>query len=183
MSTEMLRPPADATADTTAEDRDMEAAAHPTDAEELIRMLRGRGDEIVEAAAIAMAHSASSHYGELGRVALRTRLESLYSRVVDAVQRRDVAAICVYARGLAAERYDDGYDVGELQTAFNRLEEQLWRTILHDLPPSLHAEALGVVSTVLGAAKDALTREYVTLAVRHRAPALDVARLREGVER
>lgn len=151
--------------------------------EQLSRVLRVRREEVVEAATIAMARSRLRHDAEPSRTEVRSRLENVYARVVDAVERREVGSICAYARRLADERYGMGYDLGEVQTALNTLEEELWQTILRDLPPAGHAEALGLVSSVLGAAKDALAREYVALAARHRAPSLDVARLFEGVER
>lgn len=154
-----------------------------TERRQLSRVLRVRREEVVEAATIAMARSRIRHYAEPSRIEIRSRLENVYARVVDAVERRDVGSICAYARRLADERYEMGYDLGEVQTALNTLEEELWQTILRDLPSADYAEALAVVSSVLGAAKDALAREYVTLAARHRAPSLDVGRLFEGVER
>lgn len=160
----------------------MSRVEQPIATEDLVRILRARRGEILDAAALGMARSCMRHYSELTRLDVRVRLETLYEWVVDAVERRDLAAICGWARGLAAERYERGYDLGEVQTAFNTLEEELWRAILRDLRPARYADALAVVTTVLGAAKDALAREYVTLAARHRAPSLDVSRLLGGGE-
>ena len=43
-------------------------------------------------------------------------------------------------------------------------------------------KAMGIVSTTLGAAKDALASEYVSLATRTRAPSLDLSALFAGVK-
>jgi hypothetical protein len=59
----------------------------------------------------------------------------------------------------------------------NVLEETLWRRILKKLPPDEFARALGLVSTVFGAGKDALARRYVSLASKAKAPSLDLQKL------
>lgn len=172
--------------DSIAEDDSFMAhvqSATATSTPELVRLLRIRHEEILEGATAALTSSRIRHYNSLASTEVRLRLENLYMRVVDAVEHRDLTQICAYGRELARERYENGYDLGELQTAFNAMEEALWRTILHVAPPALHAEALALVTTVVGAAKDSLAREYVSLSARHRAPALDVGRLFEGVER
>jgi hypothetical protein len=69
-----------------------------------------------------------------------------------------------------------------VQSAFNSLEEVVWARMLAELPPAELAEALGLVSTVLGAGKDALARRYVSLAARTHAPSLDLSALFTGIE-
>ena len=71
-----------------------------------------------------------------------------------------------YAHEVADERFAAGYDLSEVQAAFNVLEAATWSRILDDLEPAQLAEALGLVSTVFGAAKDALGRRYVSLATK-----------------
>jgi hypothetical protein len=67
-----------------------------------------------------------------------------------------------------------------VQTAYNVLEEAIWLRILKDLQPAQYAEALGLVSTVLGAGKDALARTYVSLASKAKAPSLNLQSLFAG---
>jgi len=69
--------------------------------------------------------------------------------------------VITYAGKLADKRFEAGYDLGEVQTAFNALEEASWQRALADLDPSELADALGLVGTLLGAGKDALARRYV----------------------
>ena len=146
----------------------------------LSRLLLQRRREILAASTMAMARTRARHYEELAQETIQQRLELLLARVIDAVRRRDASAICSYARTLAKERFEHGYGLGEVQTAFNVLEEELWHVILRDVEPSHHADALALASSILGAAKDALAMEYVTLAARRHAQALDIERLFEG---
>jgi hypothetical protein len=87
-----------------------------------------------------------------------------------------------YAEQVAEERFNAGYDLSEVQTAFNTLEEATWSRVFAELEPAEFAQALGLVSTVLGAAKDALARTYVSLATNAHAPSLDLHALFEGTE-
>ena len=69
-----------------------------------------------------------------------------------------------------------------VQTGFNALEAATWGRILTGLEPTQLAEALGLVSTVFGAAKDALGRRYVSLATKTHAPSLDLRALFAGTD-
>jgi hypothetical protein len=85
-----------------------------------------------------------------------------------------------HAEQIAGERFNSGYDLWEVQTAFNVLEEAIWVRIFKNFPPTELAEAIGLVSTVLGAGKDALARKYVSLASKTRASSLNLQSLFSG---
>jgi hypothetical protein len=102
----------------------------------------------------------------------RRRLAVLYELVLTG----DLVRATCYARRLATERFVRGYDLFEVQIAINALEETLWR----DAHANGDFESLRVATSVLGAVKDALAREYVRLAALHRAPAVDVEALARG---
>lgn len=135
---------------------------------------------IIDGAAAALHESAERHYQSLDSKTVRSRLEFLYDRVVAAAVSRDLSSVLSYASDLADQRFAAGYDVAEIQFAVNALEEAVWREVFSALPPGEHAETLALVSTIFGAAKDALAREYVTLASHTHAPSLDVRRLFAG---
>ena len=78
------------------------------------------------------------------------------------------------------KRYTAGFDLWEVQTAFNVLEEAIWVRVFKSVPPDALAEALGLVSTVLGAGKDTLARKYVSLASKTKAPSLNLQSLFSG---
>lgn len=86
------------------------------------------------------------------------------------------------AREIANERFDAGYDLAEVRGAFNALEAAVWTRVLAGLDPDQFARALGLVSTVLGAGKDALAREHVSLATSARVPSLDLRASFAGTE-
>ena len=107
-------------------------------------------------------------------------MERLYDLAVDAIERRNLETFLEYAAALARERYYAGVSLAEVQTAFNVLEEAIWRCALETIPPGELAEALGLVGTVLGAGKDHLARTYVSLASSCHVPALNMLSLFAG---
>ena len=144
--------------------------------------LAGEREAILGQAEDAIARLNERHYESLGAATLRARLETLYDRLLEAVSARDLSAVIAYAGSVAEERFDAGYDLSEVQAAFNALEAATWRSILANLEAGELAEALGLVSTVFGAAKDALGRQYVSLATQTRAPSLDLRALFDGTD-
>lgn len=147
-----------------------------------VEFLARERDEIVAAADAALRRAHAQHYEAAGEPEIRLRLVALYDRLLEALAQRDLAAIVSHAERVAEERFDAGYDLSEVQTAFNALEEATWARAIEVLDPAELAEALGLVSTILGAGKDALARRYVSLATRTHAPSLDLRALFTGGE-
>ena len=137
---------------------------------------------IIGDAESALARSRAQHYEAAGEVEVRRRLELLFECLLEGIQKRDLGPMIAYAENLAEERFEGGYDLVEVQTAFNALEEATWRRVLEGLDPSEFAAALGLISTLLGAGKDALARTYVSLAADTHAPSLDVRALFAGTD-
>jgi hypothetical protein len=117
------------------------------------------------------------HYERDGEEATRQRLEVLYDEVVSAVSTRDLCALLDYAEQIAQQRFDAGFDLSEVQTAFFMLEETIWRRALVRIPAANLADALGLVTTVMRRGRDAVGRAYLSLATQGRAPSLDLSRL------
>ncbi len=136
--------------------------------------------EIVDEAEAGIRRSHPSHYARAGDHEVRRRLRVLLDLVTEAVATRDLGPVTAHAGALAVEHFDHGYDLSEVQSAFNALEEAVWSRIVARVAPTDIAEALGLVSTVLGAGKDALARTYVSLGIRARVPALDLRALFAG---
>ena len=63
------------------------------------------------------------------------RLEGLFDLVVTAIGNRDLAGVSSYAVNVAEERFKAGFDISEVQAAFNALEEAMWRQIVERPPP------------------------------------------------
>lgn len=145
-------------------------------------LLAARADHIVEAAASALARRHLAHYERLGADATAARLRGLLDRVIDAARTRSLTAIVDYAEQIGGERYDSGFEFIEVRSAFNLLEEAIWRTILHDVPPAEQGAALGMVATILGAAKDRLASTYLSRATQTHVPTLDLGALFRGTQ-
>jgi len=147
---------------------------------DLKTLLDGRGAEVVRDAMEAVRRTHLAHYDAAGAGETRRRLESLYELVVQCAETRRIRPMLLHAEKVAAERFAAGYGLFEVQTAFNVLEEAIWRRVLEELPPAELAQALGTISTVLGMGKDALARAYVSLASRREAPSLDLRAVFKG---
>jgi hypothetical protein len=147
-----------------------------------VEFLESERGAIIDAAQAGLSRMPVRHYESAGEPEVSRRLEALFDRLVDALARRDLTTMLEYAQTVAVERFDAGYDLQEVQTAFNALEEATWARALDRLEPAQLAEALGSVSTVLGCGKDALARKYVSLAAQTHAPSLDLRALFTGTE-
>ena len=144
--------------------------------------LRRYQREIVDAAEGALGRLEAGHYQSAGEAEVHRRLEALYNKLLDSLVDHDLTPMVAYAQSVAEERFNAGYDLSEVQAAFNALEESIWTRAVAAVEPGQLAEALGLVSTVLGAGKDALARHYVSLATRTHAPSLDLHALFRGGE-
>ena len=130
----------------------------------LVQLLENRSKEIIDRAAQSVLHARLRHYETNETEENRRRLERLYSVAVECVKQRDLIPMLEYAREVARERYPSHYDLQEVQTVFNLLEEEVWKRITEELRPADYPESFGLISTVLGAGKQALAAEYVALA-------------------
>ena len=147
---------------------------------ELIELLQEDSSHILADALALIRRSHLEHYEQSGEDATLRYVQALFALATDAIRERNLASLLAHVDSIAEARFGSGFDLGEVQTAFNVLEEVIWNRIVHRLKPEQLAEALGLVSTVLGAGKDRLARTYVSLASKTRAPSLNLERLFEG---
>lgn len=144
--------------------------------------LTERAEAIIEAALTAMTKRHLAHYERLGCEASRRKLRDLFGHVVEGARTRNLGPVLAYAEQIGNERYESGFDFVEVRAAFNLLEEAIWRAILQDCPPVEQGAALGIVATVLGAAKDKLASTYLSRATETRVATLDFAALFRGTQ-
>ena len=137
---------------------------------------------IVEESYATLERSHVNHYEAAGEEFTRQRLDELFLLVVSAIRDRDLAQVSVFSRRVSEERFNQGFDIGEVQAAFNALEQTIWRHVVAVAPAEDLAEATGLLSTVLGFGKDVLARTYVSLASRRRVPSLDLTALFAGTQ-
>lgn len=141
---------------------------------EFFELLDQRKNQIIAMAGQAVMRADLKHYKEVGTEKTEERLQKLYDLTVECVKKRNLVPLTRYVEKIARERYAAGFDLFEVQTAFNVLEENIWKLVLTELKPQQYAEALGLISTVLGAGKDVLAITYVTLASKKPAPSMDL---------
>jgi hypothetical protein len=137
-------------------------------------------DVIIDQAYACLEGAHAVHYEAVGEPVTRQRLTELFELVVAALRDRDLGPVVSAAEHIAEERFHAGFDIGEVQAAFNALEEAMWRRVVAAEPPAELAHRIGMLSTVLGAGKDALACSYVSLASHRRVPSLDLSALFEG---
>jgi hypothetical protein len=148
---------------------------------DLQQLLRNARTEIIADALQGLSRATLPHYSASAAEQNEQRLGKLYDLTQECVRTRTLVPIVAYAQGVARDRHRDGFGLQEVHTAFNALEEVIWRTITVELPPLQYPEAFGLVSTVLGAGKQALAIEWVSLAGDNRqVRSLDLTALFEG---
>ncbi|MEZ5184576.1 MAG: RsbRD N-terminal domain-containing protein [Candidatus Nanopelagicales bacterium] len=147
----------------------------------LDELLMDDESSLLDDAYAALQRSHVTHYEAAGERVTRQRLADLLHLVVDAIRTRNLAEMSEYSEAVAVERFNQGFDISEVQTAYNALEEVAWRRVVRSEPAADLPEAIGLLSTVLGYGKDALSRKYVSLASERHVPTLDLSALFEGM--
>lgn len=147
-----------------------------------IELLDKHEAEIIEDATASLARTPLRRYKESGLEINRERLKKLFSLMVQSIKNKNLVPLLDYIQAAARERFNAGFQVYEVLTAINILEETVWNRIVKGLEPSELVEAVGSVSTVLGAAKTALATTYVSLASKTKSPSLDLSALFKGTE-
>ena len=149
---------------------------------DLAALLLQSQTSILEDAHAALERSHVRHYEAAGEELTRQRLDDLFTLVVSAIRDRDLAQVSVFSRRIAEERFTQGFDIGEVQAAFNALEQSMWHQVVTSTAPEDLAEATGLLSTVLGFGKDALARTFVELASKRHVRSLDLTALFAGTQ-
>jgi len=145
-------------------------------------VLSGSADEIVDEAYEQLHPSIHPNYHTLGETLTRTYLSDLFQQVVNGLRQREAVHLVQHAEDIAEERFLAGFDLGEVQAAFNALEQAMWSRVLKMEHNDDLLVSVGMLSSLLGAAKDALARVYVNLASHRHAPHVNVAALYGGTE-
>ncbi len=138
--------------------------------------------EVLDEAYTALHCSHGTHYDKAGEEFTKEHLGTLFDAVVAAIRTRDLAPLNTLAQSIATERFNNGFPISEVQTAFNSLEQAMWRRVVAQAPPEELAEQIGLLSTVLGFGKDVMSRTFVSLASQRHVPTLDLRALFAGVE-
>lgn len=149
---------------------------------DIIKLLENNLDEIVNNAYKQISSVKLKGYTKAGKNITIQKLEDLYKKLLECARNKELIPMLNYTEKIAKERFSSGYDLHEVQTAINALEEFIWQKIFKEIKPEKLAESLGLVSTILGAGKDNLARTYVALATKTKASTINLQNLLSGSE-
>lgn len=143
----------------------------------LTELLSENADDLVNGVVAELHQARLEHYEAEGLRTLHERIRTLFDSTLQCLDSCRADAIVDWADRVGRERYTAGYDLLELQTAINAVEEALWRRVLSNTGPEDLAHALGLINAILGMAKDTLARTYVSLATKNELPPVDFKEL------
>ena len=144
---------------------------------DLKELLKTQSAQILENALQSLNCAHLKSYSKSSPGENKKRLLNLLTLTEKCVVEKKLLPMKEHAAQIAKERFDAGFDLHEVHTAFNALEEELWNRVTKNIEPESLGEALGLVSTVLGAGKEELALSYVTLASKTRTPTLNLTEL------
>jgi len=137
--------------------------------------------DIINEAFELLQRSHLKHYSSSGADENWKRLAKLFDLTLIGIKTKSLVEMVNYSEKVAKERFESGFDLHEVHTAYNVLEETLWTGIIKEIDPSELAESLGLISTVLGTGKESLALAYVSLASKQKVKSLNLTQLFKGV--
>ena len=124
-------------------------------------------DQVIDEAVAALVRGDQACQSPLpdGR---RREVRQLFRLVLRCVRADRAKPIIRPSEQIAAHCYAAGLDLAEVQGSVTVLAEVLWRQLAGALAGEQLVQALGLLTAITGAAKDAMARTYVALATRDR---------------
>jgi methylmalonyl-CoA decarboxylase len=128
-------------------------------------VLASAEDRVIDEAVAALTQSDQARCPPVadGR---RREVRQLFRLVLRCVRAGRAKPIIRPSEQIAAHSYAAGIDLAEVQGPFIVLAEMLWRLLAGALSGEELIQALGLLTAITGAGKDAMARTYVALATR-----------------
>ena len=136
--------------------------------------------EIINEAFYSLERSRLKHYDSSRADENWQRLAKLFDLTLNGVKSKSLVDMVTYSEKIAKERYESGFDLHEVHTAYNVLEESIWKAIIKEVDSTELAESLGLISTVLGTGKESLAIAFVSLSGKQRVKSLNLSQLFRG---
>jgi methylmalonyl-CoA decarboxylase len=130
-------------------------------------VLASAEDRVIDEAVAALAPGDGAYQSPLSDGG-RREVRQLFRLVLRCVRAGRAKPIIRPSEQIAAHCYAAGIDLAELQGPFTVLAEVLWRQLADALAGEQLVQALGLLTAVTGAGKDAMARTYVALSARDR---------------
>ncbi len=147
---------------------------------ELSEVFQSWEEDLVDEAVTELRHARLQHYIADGDSVTRLRVGRFINRAFECFAIRRADPMIEHAEQIARERFSAGYDLFEVQTAINVIEEALWKRILSSVEPEELAHALGMVNAIFGMSKDVLARTYVSLTTNQETPRKEIDEILDG---
>lgn len=144
--------------------------------------LQEERESILKLATEGLVRSPLKHYRESDEETNKNRLTRLFDITVECIRTKNLVPMIEFAEKIANERYRQHFDLHEVHTAFNVLEEVIWEKITEKTDPTEYQRSFGLVSTVLGFGKEAPAVTYLSLvSSRKQLRSLDLSELFKGI--
>ncbi|MFO7445714.1 MAG: hypothetical protein R6W90_05070 [Ignavibacteriaceae bacterium] len=143
----------------------------------LSEILEKNKEEIITDSVNLLCCIRLKHYNSSSNVENRQRFETLFKLTIKCIQTKSILPIIEYSEGVAKQRFEDGFDFHEVHTAFNILEETIWKKVAENISSAGLSEALALISTILGSGKEALASTYISLAGKNPKRSFDLSAL------
>lgn len=144
---------------------------------ELEIFLENHAAEILDEAHKKLHRANLKHYADSESDENFKRLEDLFYLMVESIRAKSLLPITEHSEKIAKKRFEAGFGFYEVHTAFNVLEESVWKKVVKIYHPADLGEALGIISTVLGAGKESLACTYISLSGKGKNCSMDIGEL------
>ncbi len=132
-------------------------------------LLKSNPDKILLDATEFLVRSNLEHYNKLNPERVRARLARLYFVARECEKLENNQPVKQYIEEIAVDRFESGYELYEVQTAINILEECLWKNIVEKIDPELQMPALFRSHEIMCAAKGALAKSWIAFELKEEA--------------
>jgi hypothetical protein len=143
----------------------------------LIALIKNHRQELAENALRSLCSARLRPYDLNSPEENRNRFLTLIDLLIHSLEIRSQEPMRAYARMIAHHRYESGYGLHDVFTAFNVLEEQAWHCLLDQIDADELGRSLALLATVIGAGKESLSLAYVEFASQRHAPCIDTQEL------
>ena len=133
---------------------------------DLNTILETKFNEIIDSSLLSLNRARLESYHQSPEEENRERFEKLVKLIQQGVKEKSLQPIRDYSTAIAKERFIDGYDLQEVFTAYNVIEEEIWKQVTAGVDTTQIGRSLGLISTVIGAGKESLSVTYVSLATK-----------------
>ncbi|MCI0448357.1 MAG: hypothetical protein L0Y79_01050 [Chlorobi bacterium] len=129
----------------------------------LLELLYYKPDLILLDSTNCLVRAQLQHYKPLSPELIRFRFLKLFQALVKCVETNSFNGIIKFMDKVSDERYELGFEIHEVQTAINILEECLWKKILKFVDDDKQISAMKQVTRILCNAKMELAGRYALL--------------------